>query len=88
MKIKLDTILYIAVYYSVREKEFFEMISIQGEPVVNPKKRKADGMTPKWSDKDDEIPCRRLCVLLDSELVYHINHKLKQRFLFGGFRTF
>ena len=66
------------------------MISIQGEPVVNPKKRErdtVDGMTPKWSDKDDESPCRRLCVLLDSELVYHINHKLKLRFLFGGFRT-
>ena len=55
--------------------------------MVNPKKRKVDGMTPKWSDKDDESPCRRLCVLLDSELVYHINHKLKLRFLFGGFRT-
>jgi hypothetical protein len=53
------------------------MILIQGKPVVNPKKRKVDGMTPKWSDKDDESPCRRLCVLLDSELVYHINHKLK-----------
>ena len=73
----LDYLIKFAVYYSVREKEFFEMISIQGEPVVNPKKRKADGMTPKWSDKNDESPCRRLCVSLDSELVYHINHKLK-----------
>ena len=75
------------MYETPQEIKFFEMISIQGKPVVNPKKRKADGMTPKWSDKDDEIPCRRLCVLLDSELVYHINHKLKLRFLFGGFRT-
>ena len=75
------------MYETPQEIKFFEMISIQGKPVVNPKKRKADGMTPKRSDKDDEIPCRRLCVLLDSELVYHINHKLKLRFLFGGFRT-
>ena len=39
-----------AVYYSVREKEFFEMISIQGKPVGNPKKRErdtGDGLTPK-----------------------------------------
>jgi len=37
---------------------------IQEKPVVNPKKRKVDGMTPKWSNKNDESSCKKIIVVL------------------------